>query len=66
MLWVYLQATILLLMCRRGLRAVPEVVVAHHLCDGLQSESQRITRRYPGYPFCALFAGRADGGPGRL
>ena len=51
MLWVYLQATILLLMCRRGLRAVPEVVVAHHLCCELQSESQRITRRYPGYPF---------------
>ena len=60
MLWVYLQATILLLMCRRGLRAVPMVVVAHHLCCELQSESQRIT------PVCALLAGRAEGGPGLL
>ena len=37
--------------CRRGLQAVPKVVVAHHLCCRLQSESQRITHRYPGYPF---------------
>ena len=48
---VYLQATILLLVSRRDLRAALEAAAARHLCCELQSGGRRITRRYPGYPF---------------
>ena len=51
--WVYLQATILLLVRRRDLRAALEAAAARHLCCELRSGGRRITRRYPGYPFAA-------------
>ena len=40
--WVYLQATILLLVRRRGLRAALEASAVRHLCCELRSGGRRI------------------------